>query len=140
IFIKNYNETVDNITLYFSNVIDSLSSVNLFDFEVYYKPLEVLNNFPNFKNASKNEKCEFLTLMSTLSDNENLDEFLYATRLYYLTKYGDIKLSNTKNAEIFKHRVVFINQKCNIVLLAQALNYDNSMSIFFGAKKHNNSL
>ncbi len=140
----NYNKTnkgtlegvMDGLYTTYARVIDSIRSVLCFDFSRYYSPLEIYDKFSSFSNATENQKSAFLSVASALSDNENLDEFMYAIRVEKYMQSASAGHSKVKKVDLFDKEICIISHKKDIAMLAAALNSEFFMRVFFGDKKN----
>lgn len=128
-------ETLDNLYLEYSRVLYSMECVVNFDFSKYYTPLEILDKYSSFSMASPTQKDNFLKLFATLSDKENIDEFMYAIRL---DKY--MQTSSSKNTRVNRvisksFSICILKRNNDMSLLQAALSSDFLMRVFFGKKR-----
>ena len=75
-----------------------------------------------FPNATENQKSAFLSVASALSDNENLDEFMYAIRVEKYMQSASAGHSKVKKVDLFDKELCIISHKKDIAMLAAALN------------------
>ena len=73
---------------------------------------------------------------SALSDNENLDEFMYAIRVEKYMQSASAGHSKVKKVDLFDKELCIISHKKDIAMLAAALNSDFFMRVFFSDKKN----
>lgn len=128
---------MDGLYTTYARVIDSIRSVLCFDFSRYYSPLEIYDKFSSFSNATENQKSAFLSVASALSDNENLDEFMYAIRVEKYMQSASAGHSKVKKVDLFDKELCIISHKKDIAMLAAALNSEFFMRVFFSDKKTN---
>lgn len=128
---EKYNE--------FARVMQSCQSVLAFDFSRYYTPLEILDKYSTFSNATIAQKQNFLSLLSTLSDKENLDEFMYTIRLEKYIATCSATYTRLKRVEILGRRICILSRKRDISMLSAALSSDLYMKLFFDKKPSRNS-
>lgn len=134
---QNLNDTIDELYMAYSNVLNSMQWVLNFDFSRYYTPLEILDKYPSFSMASENQKHNFLTLFEKLSDKENIDEFMYAIRLDKYLKTSTRVRTRVNRVLFSKFSVCILTRKNDISLLCAGLSSDFFMSAFFGQKSEN---
>lgn len=128
---KSFIDTIDNIYSSYVHLLDSVQNVLYYDFSAHYSPLEILDKFDSFANATETQKINFLSLFSKLSDKENLDEFMYAIRVEkYMTtsSAGHVKV---RRNSLFGKKYCVISQQENLSMLAAALRSDIFMKIYF---------
>ncbi len=142
-YSKNFVDTIDRIYYSIEKVINSFARVVEYDFSRYYSPLEIYTKFSTFQNASECSKQNFLLLAKKLSDNENVDEFLYAVRVEKMMSYPQ-----SINAKVYRKNVLnrlfcLTALKKDISLLCLALSSSHYMKMIFDVKnssKNNKSI
>ena len=130
---------IDGLYMTYSRLCDSAESVLNFDFSGYYTPLEIYDKFDCFVNATENQKIGFLSLASSLSEKENLDEFMYAIRVEKYMKSASAGHSKVKKADFFNKSLCIISHKKDIAMLGAALSSDFFMRVFFDKKSMKSS-
>ena len=131
---------IDKLYSTYVNVLTSIAGVLNYDFSKLYSPLEILDKFPIFSNAKEKCKINFLSLLSKLSDKENLDEFMYAIRL---EKYVDTASSGharVKRMAVLGKFFATFSQSEDTSLLGAALRSDLLMNLYFGDNKKSKSI
>ena len=131
---------IDKLYSTYVNVLTSIADVLNYDFSKLYSPLEILDKFPIFSNAKEKCKINFLSLLSKLSDKENLDEFMYAIRL---EKYVDTASSGharVKRMVVLGKFFATFSQSEDTSLLGAALRSDLLMNLYFGDNKKSKSI
>lgn len=123
----------------YCKILQSMQCVLLYDFTRHYTPLEIFDKFDNFANATETQKINFLSSFAKLSDNENLDEFMYAIRVEKYVKSASSISYNVKNFSFMQRKFCFFSRKNDISLLATALKSKFFMDVFFSDKKSANS-
>lgn len=122
---------IDEIYATYSRLLGSVQSVLCFDFSSFYSPLEIYDKFDCFQNATEKQKFEFLALASRLSDEENLDEFMYAIRVEKYMHSASAGHSKVKKVSFFGKTFCVISHKRDIAMLAAGLRSDFFMRVFF---------
>ncbi|HCH92539.1 MAG TPA: hypothetical protein DE061_02485, partial [Clostridiales bacterium] len=121
---------IDGLYMTYSRLCDSAESVLNFDFSRYYTPLEIYDKFDCFENATENQKFGFLSLASSLSEKENLDEFMYAIRVEKYMQSASAGHSKVKKADFFDKAICILSHKKDIAMLGAALSSDFFMRVF----------
>ncbi len=130
-FANIHNEVTDNINSKIKMLLDGVKQVMSYDFSRYYTPLEILDKFEVFSEASSETKKNFLTLIKEASDEENLDEFLYTVRLEKYMQSASAGHIRVKRLNLFSHIICLINHKRDITMLATALSSKHFMNLYF---------
>lgn len=133
---------IDGLYMTYSRLCDSAESVLNFDFSRYYTPLEIYDKFDCFENATEKQKFGFLSLASSLSEKENLDEFMYAIRVEKYMQSASAGHSKVKKVDFFNKSICVLSHKKDIAMLGAALSSDFFMRVFFDNKsiKSNKSI
>ncbi len=125
---------IDGLYMTYSRLCDSAESVLNFDFSRYYTPLEIYDKFDCFENATEKQKFGFLSLASSLSEKENLDEFMYAIRVEKYMQSASAGHSKVKKVDFFNKSICVLSHKKDIAMLGAALSSDFFMRVFFDNK------
>lgn len=133
----NYNKTnkgtlegvMDGLYTTYARLIYSIRSVLCFDFSRYYSPLEIYDKFSSFSNADRKIKNRlFLSVASALSDNENLDEFMYAiSSRKILCKVASAGHSKVKKVDLFDKELCIISHKKDIAMHCRRVEFQSSL-------------
>lgn len=125
---------IDGLYMTYSRLCDSAEFVLNFDFSRYYTPLEIYDKFDCFENATEKQKFGFLSLASSLSEKENLDEFMYAIRVEKYMQSASAGHSKVKKVDFFNKSICVLSHKKDIAMLGAALSSDFFMRVFFDNK------
>lgn len=139
---ESLDGVIDGLYMTYSRLCDSAESVLNFDFSRYYTPLEIYDKFDCFENATENQKFGFLSLASSLSEKENLDEFMYSIRVEKYMQSASAGHSKVKKVDFFDKSICILSHKKDIAMLGAALSSDFFMRVFFDKKstKENKSI
>ncbi len=123
--------TIDNIAQEYNQILNTFDSVLAYDFSPLYSPLEIYTKFDTFCNANENAKSNFLKCASSLSDIENVDEFLFAIRVEKLMSTASNIHANIKRVRCVFGGVYLHYHKKDISMLSYALSSQYFMNLFF---------
>lgn len=132
---KCFVNRIDEIYLLYSNTLYSFGRVLNYDFSRLYSPLEIYSKFEVFDSASENEKVNFLTLASKLSDKENIDEFMFAIRVEKMLNTVSRSKIKPKQINLLSSSIFIYIAKKNITMLCHALSSHYYMSLYFNKKR-----
>ncbi len=136
-FDKIYSNTLISRVDILNTIFSSLDSAELYDFSRFYTPLEIFDKFDAFSYAPTICKQSFLKLVSKLSNNENIDEFMFAVRIEkYITSASDNHIKVVRGSA-FSKRIAILSKNQDISLLCAALCSSYFMNMFFGENKVN---
>lgn len=131
-------DRLDELYQKYAILLNSANDALLYDFSIHYTPLEIFDKFDVFSNATENEKINFLSLLSSLSDKENLDEFMYAIRVEKCMQTSSFNQSKVKSLSLPSRKFCLISTKNDISSLVLALRHSFFMKMLFGDKKQAN--
>ncbi len=123
--------TIDNIAQEYNQILNTFDTVLAYDFSPLYSPLEIYTKFDTFCNASENAKFNLLQCASSLSDKENVDEFLFAIRVEKLMSTASNIHANIKRFRSLLGVMFLHYHKNDISMLSYALSSQYFMNLFF---------
>ncbi len=129
-------EVIDELYTSYSHVLRSIGDVLCFDFSRFYSPLEIYDKFSSFSNADENAKEAFLKLAASLSDKENLDEFMYAIRVEKYMQSASAGHIAVARGDFLGKRFSIIKCKKDISLIGLGLKSDFLMRALFSQNKN----
>ena len=130
-FSNIHGEVTGRICANIKNIIETVKQVEDYDFSRYYTPLEILDKFDVFSSSAPIVKSNFLALIKEVSDEENLDEFLYTVRLEKYMQSASAGHIRIRRANIFSRTLCIVNHKRDITMLATALSSKHFMNLYF---------
>ena len=146
-FFESYLKTIEDVKFYINNIFKSLQTLELYDFNQFYKPSQILCNFENFNNASTECKKNFMKTMSSFAYKENLDEYEYAKRLekYYkissnILNQNDMPtfVFSPNKYEMLNRKILGMCPKLDDKILASALWSPVFMNLYFAENLNKN--
>lgn len=133
-FANIHSEVTDALSQNIKNLLAAIKQASEYDFSRYYTPLEILDKFDVFSSADNGAKRNFLSLVKKLSDDENLDEFMYTVRLEKYMKSASAGHLRVKRLSFMSRTFCIINHKKDLTMLATALTSNHFMNLYFAPK------
>ncbi len=130
-FGKLHADVIDSFASLIKNILATVKLISEYDFSRYYTPLEILDKFEVFSEASPATKNAFLNLVREASDKENLDEFMYVIRLEKYMRSASAGHMNVNKLNLLSRSFFIINQNRDITMLAAALSSRHFMNLYF---------
>ena len=120
-------------------LFETATKISRTDFSCFYAPLQIFGKYESFVSAGECEKIKFLQLVKTLSDRENIDEFLFAIRIDNYMKSASAGHIGVARKALFGRQFSAICMKNGIALLAAGLSSRVMMNLLFGGQKCGNN-
>lgn len=128
---KAFQKTTSEIISLADTLFENVKNKDLFAFESYYSPLELLDCFDVFSRASSEIKNGFLCDMSEQALKINLDEYAYAYSLSKLAVRGERIRYHAKRLNSAFGRLLFLRIKKDMSLLFKCLTSDDFCSLCY---------
>ena len=135
-FANIHSEVTDALSQNMKDLLSAIKQASEYDFSRYYTPLEILDKFDVFSSADNGAKHNFLALVKKLSDDENLDEFMYTVRLEKYMKSASAGHLRVKRLSFMSRTFCIINHKKDLTMLATALTSNHFMNLYFAPKRN----
>ena len=131
------NEHISSVQNAICAVLQTKHKIEETDFTAFYTPLQIFCKYEAFDSAGDEEKCAFLKLVKKLSDDENIDEFLYAIRVDNYLKSAVSAHIKVFRVGVFGRKISSIYVKQGLSTLAAGLSSKALMTLLFGGMNSN---
>ncbi len=128
-------DVIQDIHSITSTIFDNLNMIDAFEFENYYSPLQILDNYEAFYISCNIAKNEFLTELSNQATKLNMDEYAYTLSLKKYTDRAEDRYIHSKQFNLGILQLRMLNLKQNLRSLAISLSSPEMLNFLFGIKK-----